>query len=178
MSTTRSAAVLAAGTANAAKLFVAALAFTSAYVGLSAYGNAGSATGPEHTVTLSAREVPVARPLTGPAAAHAPAVGQAGEVSVAALADGAAGCAKSYVARSLLAEPAPGQGVLYRWRLSRWSPATGTWRTYLSEHGGFAAARRAVEWRPRITGNPGWYRVEVSADGAGTVTSPRFQVSC
>ncbi|MCK2212492.1 hypothetical protein MF672_001560 [Actinomadura sp. ATCC 31491] len=202
MSTTRSAAVLASGTANAAKLFVAALAFTSAYVGLSAYDSAGpAAAAPTRTVTLSAREVPISRPLAQPAAhaarAAAPAQAgvsaqagvttqaavthpqaRAGAVAVAAVADGAAGCAKSYVARSVLAEAAPGQGVLYRWRLARWSPATKTWRTYLSEHSGFASAERQVEWRPRISGNPGWYRVEVIAEGAATVASDRFQVSC
>ncbi|MEU6725675.1 hypothetical protein ABZ917_18370 [Nonomuraea wenchangensis] len=170
MSTTRSRAALAGGTANAARLFVAALAFTSAYVGLSAYGNARSATAPVQTVTLSAREMPIARPLEVAASA------QAGAVTVTA--GRASGCATSYVARSLLAEAAPGQGVIYRWRLSRWSPATKTWRTFLAEHGGFAASEREVEWRPRISGNPGWYRVEVLAEGAGAVRSERFQVSC
>ncbi|MEV0624678.1 hypothetical protein [Nonomuraea wenchangensis] len=172
MPTTRSRAALAGGTANAARLFVAALAFTSAYVGLSAYGNARSAAAPVRTVTLSAREMPIARPLI----AATPTSARAGAVTVTA--DGAAGCAPTYVARSLLTEAAPGQGSLYRWRLSRWSPATGTWRTFLAEHGGFAAGERAVEWRPRISGNPGWYRVEVLAEGAAPVRSDRFRVSC
>ncbi|MFG1614455.1 hypothetical protein [Nonomuraea wenchangensis] len=172
MPTTRSRAALAGGTANAARLFVAALAFTSAYVGLSAYGNARSAAAPVRTVTLSAREMPIARPLV----AATPTSARAGAVTVTA--DGAAGCAPSYVARSLLTEAAPGQGALYRWRLSRWSPATGTWRTFLTEHGGFAAGERAVEWRPRISGNPGWYRVEVLAEGAAPARSDRFLVSC
>ncbi|GAA1715865.1 hypothetical protein [Nonomuraea bangladeshensis] len=174
MSTTRSRAALAGGTANAARLFVAALAFTSAYVGLSAYGNARSAAAPVQTVTLSAREMPIARPLKVPTSTSTSA--RAGAVAVTAA--GADRCATSYVARSLLAEAAPGQGVIYRWRLSRWSPATRTWRTFLAEHGGFAASEREIEWRPRISGNPGWYRVEVLAEGAGAVRSERFQVSC
>ncbi|MEV4288531.1 hypothetical protein AB0K40_23735 [Nonomuraea bangladeshensis] len=176
MSTTRSRAALAGGTANAARLFVAALAFTSAYVGLSAYGNARSAAAPVQTVTLSAREMPIARPLKVATSTSTSTSARAGAVAVTAA--GADGCATSYVARSLLAEAAPGQGVIYRWRLSRWSPATRTWRTFLAEHGGFAGSEREIEWRPRISGNPGWYRVEVLAEGAGAVRSERFQVSC
>ncbi|HEX4813555.1 MAG TPA: hypothetical protein VFV66_12475 [Nonomuraea sp.] len=176
MSTTRSAAVLASGTANAAKLFVGALVFTSAYVGLSAYGNAGTDaapaaghTGSTHTVTLSARELPITERLV-PAAA--------GQVTVSALADGASGCARTYVARSVVANPDPADSVGYHWRLARWSPAARTWRTYLAEYDGFSGAGRTVEWRPRISGNPGWYRVEVTAEDAGTVTSGRFRMSC
>ncbi|MGW2149136.1 hypothetical protein ACWCOT_32885 [Nonomuraea bangladeshensis] len=176
MSTTRSRAALAGGTANAARLFVAALAFTSAYVGLSAYGNARSAAAPVQTVTLSARGMPIARPLKVATSTSTPTSARAGAVAVTA--GDADGCATSYVARSLLAEATPGQGVAYRWRLSRWSPATRTWRTFLAEHGGFAGSEREVEWRPRISGNPGWYRVEVLAEGAGAVRSERFQVSC
>ncbi|MFB4276972.1 MULTISPECIES: hypothetical protein [unclassified Nonomuraea] len=169
---TRSAAVLASGTANAAKLFVAALAFTSAYVGFSAYSNASSAPGPT-PITLSAREVPIAAP-----AEEVTTAAQAGKVTVNALVDGAAGCARSYVARSLLISPDPDATVLYHWRLARWSSAGKTWRTYVVDYDGFAGAQRAVEWRPQISGNPGWYRIELSAEGAKTVKSDRFQVSC
>lgn len=174
MSTTKTAAVLASGTANAARLFVAALAFTSAYVGFSAYSNASSATEPAATepaataVTLSAREAPVTEELTIPV--------RPGEISLSALTG--AGCAKSYVARSLVVNPDSAQGVQYRWRLARWSPAAKAWRTYVTEYDGFAGAARTVEWRPQISGNPGWYRVEVAAEGAETVKSDRFQVSC
>jgi hypothetical protein len=170
MTTSRSAAVLATGTANAAKLFVAALVFTSAYVGFSAYSSASSTPAPARTVVLSAREVPVAERLTEPA--------RAGVVTVSAVADGAAGCVKSYVARTVLVNPDPAHGAHYRWRLARWSPAARAWRTYLSEHDGFAGAVKTIEWRPRIAGNPGWYRVELAVTGAQTVTSDRFQVSC
>ncbi|TMR94826.1 hypothetical protein [Nonomuraea basaltis] len=170
MSTTRSAAVLASGTANAAKLFVAALAFTSAYVGFAAYGNASSVPEPARSVTLSARELPISEQLATPA--------RAGQVTVSVLADGGPGCAKSYVARSVLVNPDPAQGVHYGWRLARWSPATKAWRTYVVHHDGFAGATKTVEWRPQISGNPGWYRVEVTAEGAKTIKSDRFQVSC
>ncbi|MFI7706469.1 hypothetical protein [Nonomuraea sp. NPDC049480] len=184
MSTTKTAAVLASGTANAARLFVAALAFTSAYVGFSAYSNASSATEPAATepaatepaatepaataVTLSAREAPVTEELAIPV--------RPGEISLSALTG--AGCAKSYVARSVVVNRDSAQGVQYRWRLARWSPAAKAWRTYVTEYDGFAGAARTVEWRPQISGNPGWYRVEVAAEGAETVKSDRFQVSC
>ncbi|MGP3960074.1 hypothetical protein ACTWPT_29115 [Nonomuraea sp. 3N208] len=168
MSTTRSAAVLASGTANAAKLFVAALAFTSAYVGFAAYSSASSTPEPARTVTLSAREVPITEQLPA----------QTGKVTVSVLADGGAGCVKSYVARSVLLNSDPAKGVAYGWRLARWSPAAKAWRTYFVDHDGFAGAARTVEWRPQVTGNPGWYRVELTAVGAETVKSDRFQVSC
>jgi hypothetical protein len=168
MSTTRSAAVLATGTANTAKLFVAALAFTSAYVGFSAYSSASSTAEPATTVTLSAQEVPITEQLPA----------QAGKVTVSVVADGGAGCVKSYVARSLVVNPDPTHGVAYGWRLARWSPATKSWRTYLVDYDGFASAAQAVEWRPRITRNPGWYRVELTVEGAKSITSDRFQASC
>ncbi|WP_433433209.1 hypothetical protein [Nonomuraea sp. CA-141351] len=58
-----SAAVLASGAKSAAKLLVAALAFTGAYAGFAAPDGAGAP--PEHvmTVTLSAREVPYTEQL-------------------------------------------------------------------------------------------------------------------
>ncbi|WP_188191845.1 hypothetical protein [Nonomuraea sp. SYSU D8015] len=168
MSTTRSAAVLASGTANAAKLFVAALAFTSAYVGFSAYSNASSATEPTRTVTLSAQEVPITEEMAAPA--------EAGRIAVSALAG--SGCATSYVARTVVVNTDPAQGVHYSWRLARWSPADNSWRTYLVKHEGFAGATRTVEWRPVISRNPGWYRVELAVGGTGTVKSDRLQVSC
>ncbi|MGW4793761.1 hypothetical protein ACWEPC_15305 [Nonomuraea sp. NPDC004297] len=168
---TTSAAVLASGTATAAKLFVAALAFTSAYVGLSAYGHAGTTAPPATTITLSARELPVSTPAAGQPAT-------AGEVTVGIRADAAAGCLRTYVARSLVLNPRPAEAVSLRWKLARWSPTTKGWRTYLAGHDSFAAARRAVEWRPHISANPGWYRVELAVEGAGTLRSGRFQVSC
>lgn len=168
---TKSAAVLASGTANAAKLFVAALAFTSAYVGFSAFSTADSVAEPVTKLTLSSREVPITEQLASPGAT-------AGRVTVSLLTGGDAGCATSYVARGLVVDPDADQAVHYRWRLVRWSPATKTWRTYLSDHDGFAAAEQAVEWRPQISGNPGWYRVELSVESAKSVKSARFQVSC
>ncbi|MEU6711573.1 hypothetical protein ABZ897_08830 [Nonomuraea sp. NPDC046802] len=169
MSTTSTAA-LATGTANAAKLFVAALAFTSAYVGFSAYGNASSAARPVRSVTLSAREVPVTETMGAPA--------KAGTLALAALAGGDTACARTYVARTVVVNPDPAEPVQYGWKLARWSPATKTWRTYLVAYDGFAGATRNVEWQPEPAGNPGWYRVELSVKGAKTVKSERFQVRC
>ncbi|MGW0805634.1 hypothetical protein [Nonomuraea sp. NPDC002799] len=173
--TTRSAAVLASGTANAAKLFVAALAFTSAYVGLSAYSNAGSTaaqaqTRPAQTITLSAREVPVTEAMDTPA--------KSGRLTLGVLTSGDTTCARSYVIRGVVVNPDPAGSVQYGWRLARWSPATKTWRTYLAAHDGFAGATETVEWRPQISGNPGWYRVELAVEGAKVVKTDRFQVSC
>nr|SBP00173.1 hypothetical protein BN4615_P9689 [Nonomuraea gerenzanensis] len=168
---TRSAAVLTSGTANAAKLFVAALAFTSAYVGFTAYSNAGTTIAePATQVTLSARELPITAP--------AEQVVTAGKVTVAVLTEAGPGCTKSYVARSRVARPGPAGSVFYSWRLARWSPSAKTWRTYLADHDGFAAPERTVEWHPQVTGNPGWYRIELAVEGAEPVTSDRFQVSC
>ncbi|NRQ36789.1 hypothetical protein HII36_33870 [Nonomuraea sp. NN258] len=173
---TRSAAVLASGTANAAKLFVGALAFTSAYVGFSAYGNAGSAQEahtaaaqqPVRTVTLSAREMPITVPVERPPVA--------GELTVNAVTGAAdTGCTRTYLARTLLLNPA-GEGVMYGWRLARWSAATQTWRTYLVDHAGFSGAEDAAEWE--VSASPGWYRVELSVKGGKTIKSDRFQVSC
>ncbi|MET8865014.1 hypothetical protein ABZW11_18915 [Nonomuraea sp. NPDC004580] len=171
---TTSATVLTSGTSNAAKLFVAALAFTSAYVGFSAYSNAGT-TEPRKAaepapIVLAARAMPASERLAGGIA------GEPGALTVSALP--AEGCARSYVARTFLANPDPDDTVLYRWKLTRYSPATKTWRTYLSDHDGFATAGRTVEWRAEVNGTPGWYRVELSAEGAETVKSPRFEVSC
>ncbi|WP_157549104.1 hypothetical protein [Nonomuraea candida] len=182
---TRSAAVLTSGTATAAKLLAAALAFAGAYAGLSAYGSTGTAAAPSAApsagisarpaaaVTPAARELPV----TAPAGEHtAPA--RSGVITMSVVPEPGPGCARSYPARSLVVNPGPGRTVSYHWRLARWSPATRQWRAYLVDHGGFAAPERAVEWRPRITANPGWYRIELVVKGAATVRSDRFQVSC
>ncbi|SDJ58200.1 hypothetical protein SAMN05421874_102301 [Nonomuraea maritima] len=202
----RSAAVLAGGK-NVVRLFVAALAFTGAYAGLSASGDAGYGaepagssaygarparlpasgdTGPGAQVSASGEAGPGARPVgqvelsvraTPAASAATPAAsGRPGTVTVDI--GGRGGCTGSYVARSLLVNPAPGTGLRYHWRLARWSPTTGTWRTYQRGYDGFTGADRAVEWRPEIAANPGTYRVELTAGRSATVTSERFQVSC
>ncbi|WP_223190022.1 hypothetical protein, partial [Nonomuraea terrae] len=101
---------------------------------------------------------------------------KAGEIIVSVVAGD--GCARSYAAHSLLVNPEPGQSLRYGWRLARWSPATETWRTYLRGHDGFVGAERTAEWRAEITGNAGWYRVELTAGRGKAVTSERFQVSC
>ena len=165
----KSATVLAAGSANTAKLFVAALAFTGAYVGVSAYGTANSAPAHSQTVTLSSRELPITTPVEPDVAP--------GTVTVSTL-PGGAGCAKTFVAHGLVTNPKASSTVLYGWRLARWTPSTNTWRTYQVDYGGFSGAERRVEWQSRISGNPGWYRFELTTDGAKTIKSDRFQVSC
>lgn len=166
---TRSATLLATGSASTAKLFVAALAFTAAYVGVSAYGTANSAPSHAQTVTLSARELPITGPVQ-------PAV-DPGTISVTEL-PGESGCARSFQARGVVTNPAPHSTIMYGWRLARWNPRTNTWRTYQVDYGGFAGTERTVDWETRISGNPGWYRIELRVDGAKTVRSDRFQVSC
>ncbi|WP_156325796.1 hypothetical protein [Nonomuraea sp. SBT364] len=164
--TTRSRTALATGTASAAKFFVAALAFTAAYAGLSAYGAASSAPVPPpvpaQAVTLSARELPAA---------------VAGEITVGTL-DTAPGCLKTFLARTVIVNPDPAATVSYRWRLARWNPGTNSWRTYLVHYSGFAGAEENAVWDPAVSANPGWYRVELKAEGRESVKSDRFQVSC
>ncbi|MFG1945268.1 hypothetical protein [Nonomuraea sp. NPDC048826] len=169
---TRSGAVLAGGTASAAKFVVAALAFTAAYAGLSAYGTASSAPAPAPAtnVSLSAQEMPVTTEATARALA-------AGTVTVDALPT-EPGCLKTYVARTVLVNPEAGKTLSYSWKLARWSPSAKTWRTYLVDYSGFAGARDTAEWEATVSGNPGWYRVELAAEGAETIKSDRFQVSC
>jgi ABC-type transport system substrate-binding protein len=170
---TRSGAVLTSGTASAAKFVVAALAFAAAYAGLSAYGTASSAPAPARAaapVTLTAQETPVTTEPTARAVA-------AGTVAVSAL-PAEPGCLKTFVARTVLVNPEAGETLSYSWKLARWSPAAKTWRTYLVDYNGFAGARDTAEWEATISGNPGWYRVELAVDGGRTIKSDRFQVSC
>lgn len=160
-------AVLSTGTTTTAKLFVAALAFTSAYVGFSAYGTANSAPVPAQTVTLAAQSLPITTPI-------APT---AGTISISSI-TGGTGCSKTFRAQSVLINPAPEQTLLYGWSLARWNATTKQWRSYLSDYSGFAGKQRTVKWEPRIVANPGWYRIELSVQDGKTVKSDRFQVSC
>ncbi|WP_219468395.1 hypothetical protein [Nonomuraea rhizosphaerae] len=169
----RSTTVLVSGTASTAKLFVAALAFTGAYVGFSAYDTANSTPRPARTVTLSAHELPITSPVTG-AETQAP---KAGTVSVSAL-PGGSGCVKTFVARSVVVNPKPGRTVLYEWRLARWSAESRKWHTHLVDFDGFGGAEESVRWKAGVSANPGWYRIELTVNGGKTVKSDRFQVSC
>lgn len=174
---TRSTAMLTTGSANTAKLFVAALAFTGAYVGVSAYDTANSAPRPAQTITLSARTAPLTTPATPMATSQATAQAAPGTLVVGSpVADQS--CAVTYETRGVVVNPDPAKTAFYHWRLARWSPSSKTWQTYLSHYDGFAGERRSVEWRTEITRNPGLYRVELDVRGAKTVKSPRFQVSC
>ncbi|MFB4286100.1 hypothetical protein ACBI99_00570 [Nonomuraea sp. ATR24] len=161
---------LATGAASAVKFLVAALAFAAAYAGLTAYGAASSAPlpapAPARAVTLPARTVPAALPAAVP-----------GEVTVTAL-DSAPDCLKTFLARTVIVNPDPDEAVSYRWRLARWNPGTNTWGTYLVHYSGFAGAEESAAWDPAISANPGWYRVELKAEGREAIRSDRFQVSC
>lgn len=168
--TTRNGAFLTGGTASAAKFAVAALAFTAAYAGLSAYAIASSAQTPAEPAAVilpAVQESPV-----GAARALA-----AGTVTVSAL-PAEPGCVETFVARTLLVNPDPGRTLSYSWRLARWSPKTKTWRSYLVDYAGFSGARRTAAWEATISANPGWYRVELAPEGAETIRSDRFRVSC
>lgn len=164
---TRSTAVLASGSASAAKLLVAALAFTAAYVGVSAYDTANSAPAPQSRTTTTIRFAAVTTDV-------AP---EAGSVVVNPLTT-SGGCERAFRARGVVVSPTPGDTVLYGWRLARWSAPAHDWKTYLVDHEGFYGPRRTVSWEPRVIGNPGWYRVELSVEGGRTIRSEKFRVSC
>jgi hypothetical protein len=166
--------ILASGSASAAKFFVAALTFTAAYVGLSAYGTADSATpAPAPVATLSGHE----QPLIATAAQRSEPAVAAGRIGISTRVTGP-NCLKTFVARSLIVNPAPRETVSYNWRLSRWNAGTNTWHTYLVDYSGFAGDEHSADWTYTISANPGWYRVELKAEGLKTVKSDRFQVSC
>ncbi|GII66258.1 hypothetical protein Skr01_63430 [Sphaerisporangium krabiense] len=171
--------IVVSGTATVFKLIVACLTVAGAYFGAVAMGpDQGTAEGTAagrpaiRTVTLSARALP----------AEDARVPRPGTVA-AALADAGPSCRRVYHVQSVI-DPA-GEPIVYEWRLARWSASAHAWRTYLvSATAGFMGGQRTVEWYPRVVGNPGWYRAELSIRGeadAGprrTVTGERFQISC
>jgi len=168
--------------ATVAKLLVATLAFTAAYVGVDAAYPIGGAAGagpvadagggaaaPVHLTPATARPLAVtdeARPKPGTVAVTA-APGARAPGSV---------CRRTYHARGLVV--ATGGFAVYHWRLLRWSPAVKRWRPYLAAPAGFTGDTRTVHWRPQIVANPGWYRVELKVQPGGTYTSPGFRVTC
>ncbi|MBG0815633.1 hypothetical protein [Planomonospora sp. ID82291] len=163
--------VVASGTATVLRLLAATLVFAALYAGAETLGGSGraEAAGPERTrtVTLSAQ-------AGGSAEERAP---EPGTVAVDEIPSGGR-CDRTYRARGAVGNPDPQDTVSYGWRLERWSPATRTWRTYLTEGAGFTGASRTAEWEPRIVGNPGLYRVRLSIDGGATLRSEKFMVSC
>ncbi|MEU7892759.1 hypothetical protein AB0B45_07825 [Nonomuraea sp. NPDC049152] len=165
---TRSKAVLGTGSSTAARLLVGALAFTAAYVGVSAYGTANSTQRATTTVDLSATVLPVTE-QTDP---------DVGTITVSAL-DGKGDCDKSFVARSVVLNPDAGNTLMYHWRLTRWSSVNRAWKTYQTEYAGFAGARRNVKWELSVQDNPGWYRIELVVAGQEkSIKSDRILVSC
>lgn len=169
--TSRSAAVLATGTAHTAKLFVTALIFTGAYVGFSAYDTASSA--PTQTLTLAAQTAQVSTPAPT-AVTSAPAA--PGVVAVSTRSSGQ--CRTTLTARTVVTGSGSGSSVLYGWRLLRWSPTSQKWHVHLADHAGFSGAKRTLTWDARVADNPGWYRIDLTVKGSSTITSDRFQVTC
>ncbi|GII84375.1 hypothetical protein Ssi03_23650 [Sphaerisporangium siamense] len=175
--------VVMSGTATVFKLIVASLAVAGAYFGAAAVGPAvGTAKGTAEgtaagrpavkTVTLSSRAMPAED-------TRLPRPG----VVTAALAGAGPSCHRVYHVQSVI--DAAGEPIVYEWRLARWSPSARAWRTYLvSATAGFMGGQRTVEWYPRVVGNPGRYRAELSirsgadAGPRRTVTGEGFQVSC
>ncbi|GAB1824083.1 hypothetical protein [Herbidospora sp. RD11066] len=142
---------------TALRLLIATAAAAAAYL----TGTAALAEEPSRTLTLSARSVPASVPAENGLVSLEPGV-----VTVSALTD----CA--YRARSALTSGT----VHYEWTLQRLS-ATGTWQDYLSSTGGFEGAARTVDWRVRVPGNPGSYRVVLDVSGDRTM-SEKFPVTC
>ncbi|NUT38527.1 MAG: hypothetical protein HOV86_00955 [Thermoactinospora sp.] len=169
--TSRSAAVLATGTAHTAKLFVTALVFTGAYVGFSAYDTANSA--PTQTLSLASQTAEVATPVATPVTS---ATSAPGSIAVSVLRSG--GCRSDLTASSVAVNADASSTLLYGWRLMRWSPTAKKWHAHLAEHAGFSGAQRTVTWETRVVDNPGWYRIDLAVKGGTTVKSDRFQVTC
>ncbi|MER6175241.1 hypothetical protein [Streptosporangium sp. NPDC001681] len=172
--------VVASGTASVAKLLVATLAFTGAYLGVeTAYGTgartpagtestAGTATrAPARTVVLSSQSVPATTE-------QAPV---AGEVTVSEL-DAFGPCDRPYRVQGVVGNDDPRAAVSYGWRLERWSSKTHRWYAYLGTGSGFTGEAQTVEWQPRIVNNPGWYRAVLSVSGDAPLRSEKFRVTC
>ncbi|MEU4327862.1 hypothetical protein [Nonomuraea dietziae] len=177
---TRSAAVIGTGSATAAKLLVGALAFTTAYVGVSAYSTANSA--PSATAEEQAAEERAATQTVALSAAAVPLTEQtepeAGAIAVSAL-PGRGTCEQTFMARTVVLNPEASSTLLYSWRLVRWSSVSRSWKTYQTEYAGFMGARRNVKWELSVRDNPGWYRIELTVGGAKKpIKSDRLLVSC
>ncbi|WP_204056691.1 hypothetical protein [Microbispora corallina] len=174
--------IMASGTATAAKLLVATLAVTAAYIG------ASNAAGGERLVTRVAGTA-----ATTPAVQREQATGSAGSaVTTGAFADsapapgtvtlaatpGGEGCARVFRARALLSPGDAGDaGLSYGWSLQRWNTRERVWQTYLSTRNGFAGASRVVEFAPTVVDNPGLYRVRLQT-GAHTYHSSSLRIAC
>ncbi|MGC5015373.1 hypothetical protein ACLQ2R_31835 [Streptosporangium sp. DT93] len=138
--------------------------------------NAGDTTKtPARKTSATRTRVAEGRTATDPVATgQAPAAGR-----IAVGEGGALGpCDSPHLARTVVANDDPRATVSYAWRLERWSSAAHRWRTYLNAGAGFTGEGQVVEWRPRIVGNPGWYRVVLSVQGESPLRSERFLVRC
>ncbi|GAA1296271.1 hypothetical protein Psi02_12500 [Planotetraspora silvatica] len=88
---------------------------------------------------------------------------------------GGAGCERTYRVRTVIGSP--GADTSYGWQVQRWNSATGEWQPYFASRSGFTGGPRAVEWRPRISGNPGRYRVRLDV-ASRSYESATFQITC
>ncbi|GAA3007807.1 hypothetical protein [Streptosporangium longisporum] len=146
--------------------------------------NAGTDATPKtpNTPKTSVAKDPAARtPSAGDRTAADPAAtGRAVVAGRIAVGEGGAlgPCDSPYLARTVVGNEDPRAVVSYAWRLERWSAATHRWHTYLNAGAGFTGEDQVVEWRPRIVGNPGWYRVVLSVGDERPLRSERFFVTC
>ncbi|GAA4594392.1 hypothetical protein GCM10023194_61150 [Planotetraspora phitsanulokensis] len=189
--------IMVGGAANIAKLLVATMAVAGAYVGAQASqaepgdvpalssvtpsgstSSGSSTTGafadrPTRVMTLTTRadEAEATNLTTGAAPEAAPAPGT---VTVTAM-PGGADCERTYRVRTVI--DSDGSGVSYAWQVVRWNTSTREWQPYFASRSGFTGGPRAVEWRPRIDGNPGRYRVRLDV-GSRSYESAAFQVAC
>lgn len=146
--------VVASGGGTALRLLVATLAVAAAYLTGTAVTDE-----PARSVTLSsAQSIPAENTLAAPLARG---------LTVGELPD----C--SYRVRGAVDSGA----VSYEWTLQRYSPSAKAWQDYLSSTGGFDGAARTVDWRVRVPGNPGLYRVVLDVADNRTI-SEKFQVNC
>jgi hypothetical protein len=151
---------------------------------LASWSNPADATPSAKTpadATPSAKTPSAKTPAAQVSAAKDPAAtGRAAVAGRIAVAEGGAlgPCDSPYLARTVVGNEDPRATVSYAWRLERWSVATHRWHTYLNAGAGFTGEDQVVEWRPRIVGNPGWYRVVLSVGDERPLRSERFLVTC
>jgi len=186
--------IVASGTVNMAKLLIATMAVAGAYVGAQATqsepggvpvissavptapakstGSTAAASAASTTGAFADRPTRVMT-LTTPAD-ETDAVPRPGTVEVT-MTPGGTGCERTYRVRTVIGSA--GSDTSYGWQIQRWNSATGEWQPYFASRSGFTGGPRAVEWRPRIGGNPGRYRVRLDV-ASRSYESATFQITC
>lgn len=186
--------IVAGGAVNMAKLLVATMAVAGAYVGAQA---SQTEPGGVPAISFTAPAAPAGRTGSGVTASEASTTGAFADrptqvMNLTARADetdaaltpgmvavtvmpGGAGCERAYRVRTVIGSR--GSGVSYGWRVMRWNSTTSEWQPYFASRSGFTGGPRVVEWRPRIAGNPGRYRVRLDV-GSRSYESAPFQITC